>query len=97
MHHARCAPKIITVRLNSVLFRAQGGYKFFGAAENEKPLQSGCKGFVWELQSGCRLSFAGSVFGVVGGVERVVGVGGELYHCKVCDVYEVFAVVVCSI
>ena len=66
-------------------------------SENEKPLHVVCKGFVFGLQSGCKLSFAGGVFGVVGGGERVVRVGGEFYHCKVCDVYEVFSVMVCSI
>ena len=57
-------------------------------------MQVVCKGFVWGLQSGCRLSFSGGVFGVVGRSEWVVGVGGELYHCQICDVHEMFAVVV---
>lgn len=69
----------------------------FGVAENEKPLQVVCKGFVFWLQSGCKLSFASGVFAVVGRVEWVIGVGGELYHCQICDVDEVFAIVVSTI
>ena len=80
--------------LRGVAHRALGGSKYFGAAENEKPLQSGCKGFVCELQSGCRLSFSGGVFGVVGRSEWIIWVGGELYHCQICNVDEVLAVVV---
>ena len=80
-----------------VVHHERGGSKIFGAAGNEKPLQSVCKGFVFGLQSDCKLSIAGGVFAVVGGGERVVRVGGELYHCQICDVYEVLSIVVCSI
>ncbi len=69
----------------------------FGAAENEKPLQAVCKGFVFWLQSGCKLSFSGGVFAVVGRSEWIIWVGGELYHCQICDVYEVFSIVVSTI
>ena len=73
------------------------GLYLFCAAGNKKPLQVVCKGFVLGLQSGCRLSLSGGVFGVVGGGERVVGVGSELYHCEVCNIDKMFAIVVCSI
>ena len=42
---------------------------------NEKPLQVACKSFVFGLQSGCKLSFTGGVFGIVGRIEWIV-VGG---------------------
>ena len=60
-------------------------------------MQVVCKGFVFRLKSGCKLSFASGVFAVVGRSEWIIWVGGELYHCQICDVYEVFSVVVCSI
>lgn len=34
---------------------------------------------------------------VVGWAEWIIRVCGELYHCKICDVYEMFAVVVALI
>ena len=80
-----------------VMFRELGGSKNCRAAENEKPLQVVCKGFVFGLQSGCRLSFSGGVFAVVGRAEWIIGVGGELNHRKICDVHEVLAVVVSTI
>ena len=34
---------------------------------------------------------------IVCGFEWIIRVCGELYHCKICDVYEMFAVVVALI
>ena len=80
--------------LRGVAHHALGGSKYFGAAANEKPLQSVCKGFVFRLQSGCKLSLSGGMFAIVGRAERIIWMGGELYHCEVCNIDEVFAVMV---
>lgn len=41
--------------------------------------------------------FSRGVDAVVGRAEWIVRVGDELYHCKICDVYEMFAVVIALI
>lgn len=69
-------------------------FGFYRAAENEKPLQVVCKGFIFGLQFGCMLSLSGGVFGVVGRVEWIIWMGSELYHCQICNIDEVFSVMI---
>lgn len=57
-------------------------------------LKNPCKILARALKRGCRFIFSRGMNAVVGGSERIVRMGGKLYHGEIRYVHEMFAVMV---
>lgn len=57
-------------------------------------IKSPCNGLARALKRGCRFIFSRGVSAVIEWAKGIIRMGGEVYHGEICNIHEMFTVVV---